>query len=152
MQLALNAQAIEFVIPGKPVAWQRVRAMSRFDKGPRFFTADETRSYQSLVKLACQERMNGTPMIEGPVALEVTVTVEIPASWSQKKQAEARHGERMPTGKPDLDNVVKSIKDALNLVAYRDDAQVCFEALTKEYGVMPQVRVRLATLAAKGNK
>jgi Holliday junction resolvase RusA-like endonuclease len=151
MQLGLNAQSIEFVIPGKPVAWQRVGG--RLKTGvPVLFTRPQTRSYQSLVKYACAQKMNGAAMIEGPVTLSIEVIVEIPASWSQRKQAEARAGERMPTGRPDLDNVSGSIRDALNGVAYRDDAQVCIETLSKEYGPQPQVTVRIATLMAKGCK
>lgn len=33
-------------------------------------------------------------------------------------------GELLPTKKPDIDNIVKAVLDALNEVAYRDDTQV----------------------------
>lgn len=34
-------------------------------------------------------------------------------------------GRLSPTKKPDADNIIKIILDALNCVAYRDDAQIC---------------------------
>ena len=34
------------------------------------------------------------------------------------------NGELLPAKKPDIDNIVKAVLDALNEVAYRDDTQV----------------------------
>lgn len=44
---------------------------------------------------------------------------EIPKSTPKKNRAEAVH-----TKKPDLDNLVKFIKDCLNGEAWKDDSQV----------------------------
>jgi Holliday junction resolvase RusA-like endonuclease len=152
MLLALNAQLIEFIIPGKAVAWQRPVTFMGKDGLRHMHTADESRAYQNLVALACRDAMNGQALIELPVALEVQVTLAIPASKSQKWQAEARHGERMPTTRPDIDNILKSVKDGLTGVAWRDDAQVCRETISKQYGLAPQVEVRIETMMAKGHK
>ena len=39
-----------------------------------------------------------------------------------------------PTKRPDLDNVAKSICDALNKVAYTDDAQIVQLFVARHYG------------------
>ena len=46
-----------------------------------------------------------------------------------------------PKVKPDLDNVVKAVLDALNGVVYRDDAQVVNLVATKRYATEPRVEV-----------
>jgi Holliday junction resolvase RusA-like endonuclease len=46
-----------------------------------------------------------------------------------------------PNVKPDLDNVVKAVLDALNGVVYLDDAQVVNLVATKRYATEPRVEV-----------
>lgn len=53
-------------------------------------------------------------------------------------------GSVRPTKKPDVDNIVKIVLDALNGLAWHDDAQVTFLAVSKEYtGKEPFVAVTL---------
>ena len=66
---------------------------------------------------------------------------EIPKSWSKKKQALASDGEIKPTKKCDIDNIVKSVLDALNGVAYKDDKQVVCIYSTKKYSCMPRIEI-----------
>ena len=51
--------------------------------------------------------------------------------------------DRRPTKKPDIDNVIKIITDALNGIAYDDDAQIVSLSATKFYDENPHVDVRL---------
>lgn len=44
---------------------------------------------------------------------------------------------------PDLDNVAKSVCDALNGVAYFDDAQICKLSIHKYYAKAPKIIVIL---------
>ena len=48
-----------------------------------------------------------------------------------------------PMKKPDNDNVVKIIQDALNLVAYHDDVQIVDCQLRKFYSDRPRVEVTI---------
>lgn len=45
--------------------------------------------------------------------------------------------------KPDTDNIIKSILDPLNGVAYKDDSQVCKISGLKIYGEEPRVEVTI---------
>lgn len=68
----------------------------------------------------------------------------VPKSWSKRKRADAIADKIRPTTKPDLDNVIKGIKDALNGVWYKDDSQVVEYGLVgKWYAEEPHVYVRL---------
>ncbi|WP_334299865.1 RusA family crossover junction endodeoxyribonuclease [Anaerobutyricum hallii] len=51
-----------------------------------------------------------------------------------------------PTKKPDLDNVIKSILDALNKVAYHDDTQIVSLSMEKFYSDSPRVEVTINSI------
>lgn len=57
-------------------------------------------------------------------------------------------GEINPTGKPDADNIIKAILDALNTYAYKDDAEVVSVTAEKRYSTTPRVEVTLTGSAA----
>ena len=62
-------------------------------------------------------------------------------SISKKKREEMLQGMVLPAKKPDIDNIVKSVLDALNQVAYRDDTQVVELHVRKQYSDRPRVEV-----------
>jgi Holliday junction resolvase RusA-like endonuclease len=122
-----------FTVPGKPVAKQRPRAFIRGGRA-RVYTPSETASYESLVKVLALDALGPAfAPLDEPCILRVWVNCDIPGSWSQKRQREARDGTILPIAKPDLDNVVKSICDALNGVVYRDDSRVTSLIVEKRY-------------------
>ena len=69
------------------------------------------------------------------IALKVNITAlfAIPKRFNKEKRKKALNGEILPTKRPDSDNVIKIILDALNGVAYHDDAQVCEVYFEKKY-------------------
>jgi Holliday junction resolvase RusA-like endonuclease len=133
---------ISFTVPGQPVAKGRPKIGSRNGQ-PMMYAPERTVSYESTVKLFAAQAMRGRPLITGPVRLVMNVALQIPASWSGKKQRAARTGESLPTGKPDADNVIKMICDALNGVVWKDDTQVVNIDMCKRYSDEPGVRVRV---------
>lgn len=71
----------------------------------------------------------------------MTMVLPVPKSWSKRKQADALAGQLMPTTKPDLDNCVKAIFDAVNGIVWTDDVQVVGLRVRKVYGATPGVQV-----------
>ena len=55
-------------------------------------------------------------------------------------------GELHPTKKPDADNIGKIVADALNGVAYQDDAQIILLQIRKTYSEEPRVVVTVCPL------
>lgn len=49
-----------------------------------------------------------------------------------------------PTKKPDMDNIIKIIADALNGIAYYDDSQIVDTAVRKFYSDEPRVVVKIS--------
>ena len=56
-----------------------------------------------------------------------------PKSTSKIKHAEMLCGSLKPLKKPDVDNIVKVVADALNGVAYHDDTQIVSVSAKKVY-------------------
>lgn len=135
------AQIITFIIPGEPVAKGRARSFVR-NGHVAHYTPEKTARYENLVRLAAQQAMGETAPAEGACALVVRAFLAIPASWSMKKQRAAALGEITPTKRPDLDNIVKAVKDGANGVAWKDDSQVVDVRASKRYGT-PRVEVEV---------
>jgi Holliday junction resolvase RusA-like endonuclease len=70
----------------------------------------------------------------------------VPKSWQSAKKRLAREGKIRPAVKPDIDNLVKAILDALNGgIAYEDDKQIVELTAVKLYGD-PRTEIMLEEL------
>ena len=86
---------------------------------------------------------NKTPFWECPLEIKIKTFYAIPKSFSKKKQQAALDSQIRPTTKPDIDNVVKCVCDALNKVAYNDDTQVIRLSAEKYYGDEPKLCIEI---------
>lgn len=129
---------ITFTIPGKPQPKQRPRVTKRGIT----YTPKETLLYEAQVAEAAQksELLPQSPT-ENPLKLILWCYMPIPKSWSKGKQEEARRGKIFPTSRPDIDNLAKIIMDALNGIAYKDDAQIVQLVINKRYSDEPRMEV-----------
>lgn len=127
---------VEFQVDGVPVGKQRPRVT---DHGT--YTPQKTKNYEEFVKycywLKCRKKFpQGTPL-----KLTAVFYMPIPKSMSPEKRQEM-------DGKPyikkkDVDNLVKSIMDGLNGIAYNDDSQIYDAHEIKLYGLNPRAEVRI---------
>ena len=136
---------VVFAIPGQPVAKGRPK-FARQGSFVRTYTPEKTATYENLVKLAATEAMSGRPPIEGPVELWLDINLQIPASWSKKRQRDAAAGLVAATKKPDADNVLKAVKDGMNGIVWLDDAQAVEYRISKRYSTSPCVQVSVEQL------
>lgn len=109
---------------------------------PRTFTPKKTVEYENLVRIAWMN--TGYQKLEGCIEATIKAVYPIPSSVSKKKRAEL-DGAWYPK-KGDCDNIAKIILDALNHIAYDDDAQVVKLVVTKIYGTEPKAIVSLETV------
>lgn len=129
---------------GEPVPWARAGTRSG-----HHYTPTRQRNNAATLQRAAEAAMveTGYPVpLDGPLSLEVFAEIGIPASWSKRKKNAAILGNIHPTGRPDLDNIVKQIKDALTSVVYRDDALICVIRARKRYGVQPKLVITVAPI------
>ena len=133
---------IEFTVKGAAVPKQGPRI-----SGHRAYTPKRTKDYEERVLQEFRSSYSGFYPAFGkdvPVRICIIVNQAIPKSWSKKKRAQAESGEIVPLSRNgDVDNIAKSILDALNGFAYEDDCQVTTLMITKQYGVRPCAEVRL---------
>lgn len=122
-------EPVTIVVMGTPVG----KGRPRFTRAGHTYTPDKTRSYEKLVAWTAKTEMGSRQPIDGPVQLSFRAVFEIPKSWSKKKQTEALLGVIRPTGKPDIDNLIKAM-DALNGIVFRDDSQITEISGSKRYG------------------
>ena len=133
---------IYFKVDGAAVPKQRPRISGR-----RAYTPKRTKDYEGRVSDAFRSSYKGIYPAFGkdvPVRVGIRIVQAVPKSWSKKKRAQAESGEIVPLSRNgDVDNIAKSILDALNGFAYEDDCQVTTLMITKQYGVKPCAEVRL---------
>lgn len=134
------ADCFEFQVPGQPVGWARAGGGKTMHR----FTPAAQRNYSVAVKLFCQAAMAGAAPLDGPIAVEIHAVYPWPASWSQRKRIAP--GNRWKVSKPDYDNIAKLVGDALNTIAWTDDARICKALAYKYYGDLPCLKVRVRKL------
>ena len=79
--------------------------------------------------------------------MSVKAYFAIPKSVSKKKHKLMIEEKIRPTKKPDCDNVLKIICDALNTIAYDDDKQIVEMEISKFYSENPRVEVEIEEIA-----
>ena len=133
----------KFTVLGEP----RGKGRPKFDRNGHAYTPDSTVNYEVLVKMQYQQKF-GEMMFPDDAMLDMRIKAyySIPKSASKKKHAAMLAGEIRPTKKPDMDNVVKIVADALNKVAYRDDTQIVDCQCRKFYSENPRVEVTIMTI------
>ena len=119
-------------IPIKPMGAPRPRVTKNGTYNDPKYTA-----YKYAITLTAKSKK--PTIIEGPVFMKIEFFFDIPQSWSKSKRESAK----WHTSKPDADNLIKGVKDALNGIVYKDDAQVCFVQARKQYsqefGIMVEI-------------
>ena len=129
---------IEFFVPGDPQG--KARARTYLPKGSKKFrtvTPDKTRTYEVRIRNAFLKAWNKNELAfpkDRPVRICVTAIYTPAASTSKRKLAQMQAGLLLPMKKPDLDNIIKAVCDALNRFAYHDDAQIVSIECSKAYG------------------
>ena len=125
-------EEVHFMIPGRPVG----KGRPRFTKNGHCWTPDKTVAYERDIKLSYWNKY-GHRKYEADKALAVDIVLYYPRpkSMAKYKRLMAQKGVLRPTVKPDVDNVIKAILDALNGVAFEDDRQIVQVECEKWYDI-----------------
>ena len=78
-----------------------------------------------------------------PICVSLIFGMKIPMSTPKSRRIAMNDGIIRHTKKPDLDNLIKSVLDALNTVAWEDDAQIVRITAQKAYSSEPYVMIRI---------
>ena len=143
---------INFTVPGQPIGNQRVsdvinKHTGLVVKGQKYLPK-KSRNNQDAIAWYLKKAM-GKPFqpTAKPIRLGLVAYFEIPESWPDWKKRMALDHDILPTVKPDMDNILKAVKDALNKIAWRDDAQVTeFSRLGKYYSDTPRLEIDIEVI------
>ena len=144
-----NRNSIYFDILGEPFAKQRPRA-TRKGRYMTIYTPRETKLYEEKVRKAYDQIYHGI-QLDGDLSVYVEGVFATPQSVSKKKRERMLNGEIPHVKKPDCDNMAKVCLDALNGVAYPDDAQINLLHVSKRYGKTPRVSILIYENKEKEN-
>ena len=120
---------MDFIVNGKPQGKQRPR-FSRISK--TVYTPTKTAKYEKQIAKAYTDSGGKCIPADCYVSVNVSAFFPIPKSYSKKKREDCIERILRPDKKPDIDNIIKSVLDGLNGVAYEDDKQVV-EAIGRKY-------------------
>lgn len=136
---------LKIVIPGSPIGQGRPK-FSTINGHPKAYDPEKSRNYKAYVKLLAVQAMKeqGFEMIDGACAVIIQAYFEVPKSKSKKFREAALLDQVRPTKKPDADNIVKAIQDALNGLVYKDDACIVNLSCEKFYSDNPRVEVYIS--------
>ena len=137
-----------FELTGKPGHKGRHRSRIVFPKGGKkafvhHYPDPETEAYEKVIAEAGALFMRGREPTRRPLTLLVHAFREVPESWSARERAAALAGAVLPTSRPDGDNHLKVVQDALNKIVWMDDSQVIDARVIKRYDPKPSLRIEV---------
>lgn len=130
-----------FEVPGEP----RGKGRPRFNRQTgSVHTDSETRAYEQKIVAYYRKAYQGFRWPDSAF-IQVIVTAHYPIPKSATKAAVAgMQAQRiLPSRKPDIDNVLKVVLDALNGVAYKDDSRVVSVTARKVYSFEPKIVIEM---------
>lgn len=137
-------QVLKFTIPITPVAQKRARHAVRGNHACAYKHKDQ-RSAEQVLNTFLKDFQPTQPLI-GPLVLGVRAYLPIPKSKTKKFKAAAQAGEIRPIVKPDMDNILKHIKDCMSQMRYWEDDKQVVEYLPgtgKYYSDNPRWEIEL---------
>lgn len=123
-----------FEVLGKPIAKKRPRVY-RDEDGNSWGVNPHREAEQDFgweVK-----SQSPTCYKSGALTMEVVFILPIPKKYSKMQNLP------LPTGKPDVDNLLKFVLDSCNGILYKDDAQVVDLHGIKRYGKEPKTIIKI---------
>ena len=140
-------QQLHLSIPGEPIGQPRHRVCTIGGRARMYLpTKHPVHDYKAAIRTEFITEAKVWRTIRGPVHVGIHVWFSMPFSWSKKKKA--AHAGQYHWQKPDADNVVKAVLDALtDCGAWLDDSQVASCQVIKRWaGQEPTTLIEIVEL------
>ena len=131
----------EFEVPGKIIGKGRPRLNGYTGC---VYTPTRTKDYETLVEQYFLLKYPKFKPLEGRVQVEINAFFEIPKSTKKADRELMLENKINPTKKPDIDNIVKIILDAMNGIAFYDDTQITKLNVEKVYSLTETIKVKIS--------
>lgn len=147
---------LDFFVPGIPIPKGSTKAFVMKGKNgkPRAVTTatngDKQRPWASAISYTAMQEMRFEKPVAGPICLSLYFTMpRIKGHFRTGKNAHLLRDDAPSAHivKPDLDKLIRCVKDALTSIVWNDDSQVCeMPNIRKRYGDNPGVRITVETI------
>lgn len=141
----MATQSITLWLQGQPEG----KGRPKFGQG-RAWTPKKTVLGEAEVRRKWEEA--GEPRLpDVALRLQTTLYISRPASHFKRDGTLSAEGLRHPrpeNKKPDVDNAIKLIMDALNKRAYKDDVQIVEAMVERHWAEWPATKIKLTALHA----
>ena len=107
------------------------------------YTSKETKDYEKLIKQYFIIKYPRYIPLENRIYVKIVEYLKIPKNTTKKNRDLIDQGVLSPTKKPDIDNIVKIILDALNKMAFKDDNQITKLEIEKVYAEEEKIYVKI---------
>jgi Holliday junction resolvase RusA-like endonuclease len=124
------------IVPGKPIAKKRPRFARR---GKFVVTYNDQETEEGKWLLSARGQIT-RKIQDGPIVLNCNFEMPIPKGQAKKI---LKGDDRWHVKKPDLDNLLKFVKDCLNGEAWADDSQVVSVWAEKYYSDDPRTIIQI---------
>lgn len=120
---------VRFSVDALPVGQPRPRATT-VNGAARMYEAKKSHpihDFKASCRVACRAAYGGAPLA---APLSVALVCVFPRT-QQQLRLRSPPGRMRHAKKPDIDNVIKAVQDALNGLLFVDDAQICVTSASK---------------------
>lgn len=130
----------EFEVPAKIIGKGRPRLNSYTGQ---VYTPTRTKDYESLVEQYFLLKYPRYKTMEGRAKVTIIAYFEVPKSTSKAMKEQMLENKISPTKKPDIDNVIKIVLDAMNKFAFKDDTQITKIEVEKLYAETEKLYIKI---------
>jgi Holliday junction resolvase RusA-like endonuclease len=126
-------------VHGKPQGKER----PRLAKYGGVYTPAKTKAYENFIKGCYIEQCGDVSFCDRPISLSVKAYVPVLTKFRKGEKLAALEGKIKPAAKPDADNVLKAVLDALNGLAYDDDRYIYKLEIERVYSEEPRLEIEI---------
>lgn len=139
MQKSLN-----FFVPGVAVPQSRPR-FSTHGGIPHAYEPEKSRNYKELIRkyadIGIKNSLKNPIFFSGYVSIHIIEHRAIPKNCSKIVRKKALERSLLPATRPDLDNIIKIVLDALNNFLWDDDKQIVSIEAQKFFAESPGLEI-----------
>jgi len=140
-----EGEEVKLTVFGEPVAKARPRVTRQ-----GVFTPTKTHNAENTIALLYKSKYGGRGFGKGiPLYIKTTFYMQIAKSEPKKTRLEKIMGRMRPTKVPDIENLAKTVYDALNQVAYYDDSQIVDAEMSKVWSENPRIEILIKVAGEK---
>ena len=122
---------VTFTVDGDPVPKGRPR-FARRGQFVQTYTDAKTIDYETHVAIKARQAIGASEPFKGALSVFLYLRYGVPTSYSKKRKEACLAGLEYPK-KQDIDNVYKSITDAMQGIVFLNDSQIIEAHIKKVY-------------------